>query len=193
MITNKVYIGQTVTSLGKRWSVHKSAKRKCPLSSSIIKHGYSKFIIEPLCSVLDIKDLDILEIYFINKYDCLYPKGYNLIHGGQTNRSGQVAWNKGIKGLQHSPKTQFKKGCVSIFKGKKHSEKALKLISENGNRIEIQCIETGEIYKSVKQAAEHFNISISYLWRLCDSGKKHLKLNKSFKLLPRQFVSSSHS
>jgi very-short-patch-repair endonuclease len=33
-------------------------------------------------------------------------------------------WNKGLKGIHFSPKTEFKKGIVSIMKGKTHTDKS---------------------------------------------------------------------
>ncbi len=223
LITGKIYIGQTVQPLHKRWYCHKAVKRVCPMSSSIKKHGSHNFKIEALCSVLNAKDLDDVEIYFIKLYDCKYPKGYNLTDGGSIGRSrrgeepwnkgltvsdemkqklslahlGQKAWNKGKspskktrlkisvakKGQRSSPATEFQPGKPSAFKGRKHTAESLALVSKNGNRKEIQCIETGEIYPSVKVASEKTGIANSHLWRLCYNGKKDLKRNLSFKFI----------
>jgi group I intron endonuclease len=222
-ITGKVYIGQTVQPLHKRWYCHKAVKRVCPMSSSIKKHGAKNFVIEPLCSVLNAKDLDDIEIYFIKLYDCKYPNGYNLTDGGSLGscRRGEEPWNKGLKtsdeikkklslshkgqkawnkgkspskktrlkisiakkGQRCSPATEFQPGKPSVFKGRKHSEESLKLISENGNRKEIQCIETGEIFNSIKEASKKLKISNSHLFRLCYNGKTHIKLGLTFKFI----------
>jgi group I intron endonuclease len=222
-VTGKVYIGQTIQPLRKRWHGHKGARRTCPLTSSIKKHGISNFTIEPLCSVLDKSYLDDLEIYFIKLYDCVIPNGYNVSSGGSIGRSraglepwnkgieatdeikhklsiahkGQKAWNKGIspskktrlkisqskKGQRCSPTTEFKPGAPSAFKGRKHTAESLALVSKNGNRKEIQCIETGEIFPSMKAASEKTGIAKSYLFRLCYSGKRNIKLGLSFKFV----------
>lgn len=97
IVTGKVYIGQTIMPLIRRWRVHKSVKRRSPLCSSIKKHGAHNFTIEPLCSVIDLAHLDDLEIYFISYFNCVYPNGYNLTTGGQqgAHTRGKAPWNKG--------------------------------------------------------------------------------------------------
>jgi group I intron endonuclease len=108
LVTNKIYIGQTVMPLKRRWAVHKCAKRKSPLTSSIMKHGVVNFKIEEICKASSKEELAKLEIYYIRHFDCLYPKGYNLSTGGVSS-SGLTPWNKGLKGLK-APKSAFKKG-----------------------------------------------------------------------------------
>jgi group I intron endonuclease len=204
-VTGKIYIGQTVMSLMRRWRVHKSSKRICPLKSSIIKHGADKFIIEPLCSVLDKAYLDELEINMIAFFNSIYPNGYNLSKGGTIGTSrigiapwnkglktssdvikkiseshkGQISWNKGLKtslevrikqskakiGKHISPITEFKAGQPSAFKGHTHSLEALVKISENGNRRQVECLETGEIYYSILDASIKTGIARSHLRR----------------------------
>jgi len=50
-----------------------------------------------------------------------YPDVWSKIQENRRTRN---------KGKHLSPKTQFKKGCVSIFKGKKHTPEAIKKIKE---------------------------------------------------------------
>ena len=90
---SKVYIGQTRTSLKKRWTQHKSSAKhakdnKIVFYNAINKYGEDNFIIEELEKVeSDSKDnlvdvLNDLEIYYIDKYNSLVPNGYNLTKGG---------------------------------------------------------------------------------------------------------------
>lgn len=97
LITGKIYIGQTIQPLYKRWHGHKGSKRTSPLNSSIQKHGHWNFRIEPICSVLSLEHLDELEVQLIQYYDCVYPNGYNLASGGTIGRAsvGKSPWNKG--------------------------------------------------------------------------------------------------
>ena len=210
MITGKIYIGQTVMPLARRWAQHKSGKRKCPLYSSMKKHGIDNFIIEEIGRTLTTEELDRLEIKFIAQYDCLYPKGYNLATGGNIGTStlgtepwnkglkateeathnqsqahlGQRAWNKGLSpsaetrlkqseaklGKHLSPATEFKAGQPSAFKGRKHSPETLVKISANGNKRQIEHIETGEIYPSILSASKATSIAKSHLRRLAIKG-----------------------
>lgn len=43
---------------------------------------------------------------------------------------GQRIWNKGMKGIHLSPKTEFKKGIISWMKGKKHTKETKLKISK---------------------------------------------------------------
>lgn len=43
---------------------------------------------------------------------------------------GQIPWNKNLKGIHLSPKSEFKKGSIPWIKGKKHSEDTKLKLSE---------------------------------------------------------------
>lgn len=93
----KVYIGQTVNTISKRWSEHQASakmlqkalaeKRDLPiiqnsvLYRAIVKHGIGNFQIEEVESLPDEK-LNEAEIKWIKHYDCIAPKGLNLTSGG---------------------------------------------------------------------------------------------------------------
>ena len=92
-INNKVYIGQTSTSIEKRWTQHKSAARtaknnKIIFYNAINKYGEDNFTIDVIyevsCITKDelIDELNDLEIYYISIYNSLIPNGYNLTSGG---------------------------------------------------------------------------------------------------------------
>ncbi len=139
LVTGKVYVGQTVMTLKRRWAVHRSAKRTCPLNSSIKKHGAHQFVIEPLCSALKVEYLNELEILLIAENNSLYPNGYNLSTGGHPTR-GVKAWNKGRKATQeeclnqslaHKGQTPWNKGLETpeAVRAKQSAAKAGKRMS----------------------------------------------------------------
>lgn len=105
-VTGKIYIGQTKVPLRVRWARHKSSKRISPLSSSIKKHGIEVFKIEAICSGFDREGLNQLERYLIKYYDCVYPKGYNLLPGGNCSENIMVPWNKGRKASEEAKANQ---------------------------------------------------------------------------------------
>ena len=92
----KVYIGQTRTSIKKRWTQHKSAARNAKNNkkyntvfyNAMNKYGIESFYIEEIerivCNTREelIDELNDLEIYYISIYNSIVPNGYNLTKGG---------------------------------------------------------------------------------------------------------------
>ena len=87
-INNKVYIGQTKTSVEQRWKEH---LRHAQYGTQVInramkKYGVDKFYIETL-EICDLEVLDYREMYYIDLYDSTNKsKGYNISIGGNTPR-----------------------------------------------------------------------------------------------------------
>ena len=85
-INNKSYVGQA-GDLNKRISKHmymiRNKKDNNPFYKAVIKYGIDSFDLEILDIVSDKakEELDRLEIYYIDKYDC-YSSGYNQTKGG---------------------------------------------------------------------------------------------------------------
>lgn len=88
--TGKVYIGQTVNET-KRRSAHKHMKTdwQSHFYNAIAKYGYEDFDYEVIYEVISdipgyVKQvLDMMEVYYIQKYNSTNPKfGYNIAAGG---------------------------------------------------------------------------------------------------------------
>lgn len=86
-INNKVYIGQTINSLEKRFKQHLSEAKQgknCRLHSAIRKYGIDAFVIEPIEKVEN-EFLNERERYYISLYDTTNTNnGYNMDAGGQS-------------------------------------------------------------------------------------------------------------
>ena len=89
-ITNKLngkqYIGQTAVSLEERFRMHcvdakKDRNRDRKLYCAMNKYGYAAFNIEELETVEDKRDLNLREIFWIDKLDT-FENGYNETKGG---------------------------------------------------------------------------------------------------------------
>jgi group I intron endonuclease len=85
-VNNKLYVGQTVQTLKKRFNGHCCYSKSDRSNNSLIKraiHKYGKehFKIE-LIEECEIDKLNEREIHWINKFDS-YNNGYNLTLGGQ--------------------------------------------------------------------------------------------------------------
>lgn len=95
LITNTIngrrYVGQTKTSLQRRFNGHQRKDRRCAryLHNAILKYGKENFIIEAIIDGLTEEMADEFEAEFIERYCTLVPNGYNLMSGGNVSRHSQ--------------------------------------------------------------------------------------------------------
>lgn len=92
-INDKVYIGQTTTTIKYRWNQHRSMgnneRYNSILYRAMRKYGRDNFYIECIEKIIcDTKEelrnsLNEREIYYISEYGSLNPDGYNLTIGGK--------------------------------------------------------------------------------------------------------------
>lgn len=106
-INGKVYVGQTIQTLQKRWQEHcrkgfSTSERNMRIKRAINKYGKENFQIIELerCNA---EELDEREIYYISLYDS-YNKGYNSTKGGKS----------GAKGLKLNKEQQ--NSCTELYK-----------------------------------------------------------------------------
>lgn len=86
LINNKIYIGQTICSLKRRFNNHVCKKGCVYLYSAIQKYGKENFKIEEI-EYIPKDQLDNREIYWISYYNSTDKKvGYNLLPGGKLGR-----------------------------------------------------------------------------------------------------------
>jgi group I intron endonuclease len=80
----KKYVGQTTRSVERRFKEHCKSFSGClKLRNAIQKYGQECFSVETLwegeCSQ---EELDALEIHYIEQFNTIDPRGYNLTYGG---------------------------------------------------------------------------------------------------------------
>lgn len=151
-INNKIYIGQTVTSLAARWYCHVHDSKRVashPFYNAIKKYGKENFNIEEIGGANNITELNYQEWLLIHKHNTLWPNGYNLKEGGK---------NKGKK-LKHAI-DKISKKVIDLKTGKVYKSatecaringlnKATlnrKLAGTRGNNTDFRYL--GEEYKS---------------------------------------------
>lgn len=154
LVNGMQYVGQTVDFKNRehQWKLLKWRYANQLLTNDRNKYGLDNFKVEILKECID-SDLDYWEKHYIEKYNTIYPNGYNTNEGGTINfkhssetkikmseiakrkkhtfKKGHNPWNKGIKMSEEFSKkcSNAKKGCKGTFKGKHHSEEAKKKIS----------------------------------------------------------------
>jgi len=87
LANQKVYVGQTSTSVIQRWKEHKSdsrsPKRRFFFHQALLKYGQQFFILEVVDEATSKQDLDAKEVEWIERLDSTNPeKGYNCTTGG---------------------------------------------------------------------------------------------------------------
>jgi group I intron endonuclease len=91
-INNMIYIGQTIRTMEERIYQHK--KRDSYISRSLRKYGFDNFDYDIIYNGVDIDDLNEKEIYYIKKYNCIAPNGYNLEIGGKNSQHNEISKKK---------------------------------------------------------------------------------------------------
>lgn len=82
----RAYIGMTMRPLDARWRAHCADARrgsKGLLHRAIRKYGADNFSVKEIKVSFDWEKLCTSEVYYIRKFDTLYPGGYNLQTGGK--------------------------------------------------------------------------------------------------------------
>lgn len=159
LITNKVngkqYVGQTTQSLFRRWHLHCSKSGRClAMKSAIRKYGKENFSIKSIYVASCLEELNQMEREFINKYNTLFPNGYNLTIGGSSRtvfseetrkrmsdaKIGHIPWNKGLTKEDPRVVSYIRSGTKSHAYGKAyhsrpHSEETkIKISKSNTGR-----------------------------------------------------------
>lgn len=194
LVTNKVYIGKSVSGLSSRWRKHKSQAKlgsTSYLHRSIVKHGIDKFKIEIVDIANNKEELISLEKYYIflaNSTNRLV--GYNLTKGGEGGNGGTT------KGRKHSPETIAKmtafqrsrtphpnsmkaiKICGSRNKGMKLSESQKSILRKVHSKPVMD--DLGNKFSSQTEAAKFYGIAKTNICEVLKGKKSHTKGRKFF-------------
>jgi group I intron endonuclease len=88
------YVGQTVTTLDRRWEKHvgdahsrRRIKSEASLHAAVRKYGADAFKIEQIDTGVSNETLEIRERFWIEKLGSLCPNGYNILKGGGSGGS----------------------------------------------------------------------------------------------------------
>lgn len=180
------------------------------ITRAINKYGKDSFVRETLSITESKYQADLEEIHFIKMYREAFGEDmmYNINEGGQGG-DGTKYWTseskkrmvEGIKNSWNSERKQKQSEWMkdmnrthnldhNHMSGKHHSEEAKQKISAhhlsdaNTHRKMIQCIETGDIFKSIKDAAKSMNLYASGISNVLSGKYKYVGSNKyTFKYL----------
>lgn len=136
-LNHKIYIGQTVVPINRRWSQHKTSTKNTPLYAAIRKYGADNFKIEIIHRVEDPNDLNTLEQKYIKEFNCLAPNGYNLTTGGDSAfcRSEETKEKQRDAMLGHEVSVETRDKIANTLKGRPGVRKGVKLSDETRAKI----------------------------------------------------------
>ena len=179
-VNDKVYIGQTIETIEKRFKDHISAS-KCENKKGVIlynamhKYGVENFSHEILKENLTKNEADYWERYYIEEFDTI-KNGYNLKTGGTHCIYSEASKQKMSK--NHADVS----GEKNPMYGKKHSLESRIKMSQNRHdkkgsescfAKKVICVETQEIFGCIKDAAEWCGLSShSSISRYLNGGSK---------------------
>jgi group I intron endonuclease len=147
-VNNKVYIGQTIHTIEKRWSRHCSKNSGClALVNAIKKHKKDSFTIEQIDSASSVEELNKKENEWILKCNSLYPNGYNLNTGGDSK-----VWSDESKlkiSKSHKNKILSKTHRHNISKG------VLKAIDEDPEKFKKGTVKMCENMSKMIKSGNH--------------------------------------
>jgi len=154
LINDKVYIGQTRRSLEIRWKRHKYDNKACvALKRAIDKYGYSSFKVEKIDEAQTAESLNALEIYYIEKYACIAPKGYNLKIGGDSPKVSEETRAKMKKSRKNQDMSHLYKPVIDC---------------------------KGNVFKSITAAASFYKKSIKSIHYIVSGKRKQIREGITF-------------
>lgn len=176
LLNGKVYVGQTTKELRVRLYNHRNNKRSL-ISKALNKYGEDNFKIEIIDTATSKEDLDEKEMYWIQFYNCIAPKGYNLTLGGE----GTVGYhlseetkekisnaNKGRRMTDEARKA-ISIGHIGL---KVSEETKMKMSKSMTTKRKVKCVETDEIFDSVTTACRKYNLDKSTVCAVCNGRRK---------------------
>lgn len=200
LVNNKIYIGQAVShilnhnryrpyGMNGRFRCHISeaySQKKNQskyLNNAIKKYNQSNFIVE-LIENCEIECADYREEYYIDKYNSLYPNGYNLTTGGKSIR--HTMENK--KNISNGIMKYYENKKFNRFMALTHNietkdfDKYIKPLNRNkkqyGWYVYIDTIKAdfGGVHISLEESKKNI---IEFLTELQDKLAKHLVAGNS--------------
>jgi len=159
-INGKLYVGQTIGELCRRWAVHccQTNKSNSAITKAIAKYGKSNFEMIPIETIEDdnkdclIGKLNLLEKSYIQSLRALVPRGYNILLGGNNAKKPDSIKLKISMALKGNPKMKSQLGKKF---SKEHKEKLSKASKWSKSLI---CLENNAIYSSITEASKKTNV-----------------------------------
>ncbi len=178
----KVYIGITCTNPKDRWRSGHGYNNQPVMKNAIVKYGWANISHEIIAENLSKEAACAFEVELIKAYRSTERAyGYNVTGGGEHyemteehKRKISIANRGKVSHLRGIPMTDSRKQKIGIAnKGKKRTDEQRQRQSEymkthaiggnNPRSRSVRCVETGEVFATVKIAAEWVKVARSTL------------------------------
>ena len=177
LINGKLYIGQTTSTIAKRWTGHKTPSSRCKgIARAIKKYGKSNFKIEVMATANNQQELDHRESYYISLFNTLAPNGYNLTSGGVNKKYAAITLKRlSIARTGLKMKTPaWNKGLSSWSKGLQLSASHKRAISDSRNKIAV-IDSIGRTFISISEAAKAIGSTSGKICAVIKGTRKSVK------------------
>ena len=172
----KVYIGITSTSLKRRWWNGKGYKHNLHFTNAIKKYGWDNFQHIVIRDGLTKEQAEIAEIATIRHYKSRDPNfGYNMAKGGKLSPASYEGRKRISEASTGRPNPN--RGTCDYTPNRKielTDEQVEKYISANVKKKQVLCVETGVIYRSVREAERQFHLCHSGIARVCNKEPRYV-------------------
>lgn len=184
IVNNRCYIGKTIQELKDRIHDHFSKWSNCKkLKEAINTYGKKMFIIEVLQDNIPYSELDLLETFYIDKYNSI-EEGYNIKNGNRNFRGRKthsisqevkdaiiMEYKNGVSPLLIAE--HFKLGLTSVYNTLANIPKRRNKGGFNSKaKIDIgKLIEFKRQVKKTSFIAHYFNVSKSSVKRMVNRHK----------------------
>jgi GIY-YIG catalytic domain./NUMOD3 motif. len=149
------YVGMTSRSVEERWENGNGYRNNVRLAKAIKEVGFENIKKEHFAYALNRGSAERIETGLIEHFDCANPeKGYNRAKGALNERGWHLS-------------DETKRKLSATLTGRKLSEETRKRMSEAHEKKRVVCIDTGEIFNGVREAATCKEISPSGIVRAC--------------------------
>lgn len=176
LITGKLYIGQTRSTLKKRFSQHCERRNKTVISLALKKYGKCNFSITPLIEGVKTQaDANREEQRLIEELNTVSPNGYNIENGGNVCamlKGTKLKISKALKGRKVTWGTKVSTSVKKLWEEPEYREKQVKQRrSKRGKyrkgivkplRINLPIVKINEMYRSgrtINFIAKYFSVS----------------------------------
>ena len=185
---NKKYVGQCVGDPHRRWGNTGHRYKGQFFYNAIQKYGWDNITHEIVAENLTQEEANELEIKLIAKYKTNNREfGYNITPGGKDGAGSPGGKNHNARAVIciETGKTwecanycakELGVNCASLqeslyngYKCKGHHYKYIddELYTVNKEPHSVKCIETGEVWKTVKECAAAVGVTPRTIWRYC--------------------------